>query len=166
MHLYLDVRILRGLVKHLDKICSPDQNHQALNQCVNTFAEDRKNSDKARECLRVELDKVASASDLKVSAIGHAHIDTGWLWPVRETVRKTARTFATQLKIIDEYPQYIFGASQPQHYQFMKDSYPEIYERVKLAVSKGNWECQGGMWVEADCNLISGESMVRAASTW
>ena len=161
-HLYLDVRILRGLVKHLDKkSVRRIRIIQALNQCVNAFAEDRKNSEKARECLRGELDKVASASDLKVSAIGHAHIDTGWLWPVRETVRKTARTFATQLKIIDEYPQYIFGASQPQHYQFMKDSYPEIYERVKLAVSKGNWECQGGMWVEADCNLISGESMVR-----
>ena len=161
-HLYLDVRILRGLVKHLDKkSVRRIRIIQALNQCVNAFAEDRKNSKKARKCLRVELDKVASASDLKVSAIGHAHIDTGWLWPVRETVRKTARTFATQLKIIDEYPQYIFGASQPQHYQFMKDSYPEIYERVKLAVSKGNWECQGGMWVEADCNLISGESMVR-----
>ena len=74
----------------------------------------------------------------------------------KETVRKTARTFATQLKIIEQYPQYIFGASQPQHYQFMKDSYPEIYERVKAAVISGNWECQGGMWVEADCNLISG----------
>ncbi len=161
-HLYLDVRILRGLIKHLDKkSVRRIRIIQALNQCVNAFAEDRKNSEKARECLRGELDKVASASDLRVSAIGHAHIDTGWLWPVRETLRKTARTFATQLKIIDEYPQYIFGASQPQHYQFMKDSYPEIYERVKLAVSKGNWECQGGMWVEADCNLISGESMVR-----
>ena len=74
---------------------------------------------------------------------------------------KLPRTFATQLKIIDEYPQYIFGASQPQHYQFMKDGYPELYARLKSAVAKGNWECQGGMWVEADCNLISGESMVR-----
>ena len=61
-------------------------------------------------------------------------LTAGWLWPVRETVRKTARTFATQLKIIEQYPQYIFGASQLQHYQFMKDSYPEIYERVKSAV--------------------------------
>ena len=161
-HLYLDARILLGLVKHLDeKSVRRPRIINALNQCINKFSEDRDNSLKARKCLEVELEKNASASDLKVSAIGHAHIDTGWLWPVRETVRKTARTFATQLKIIDQYPQYIFGASQPQHYQFMKDSYPEIYERVKAAVSKGNWECQGGMWVEADCNLISGESMVR-----
>ena len=161
-HLYLDVRILLGLVKHLDKkSVRRIRIIKSLNQCINAFAENRRNAQASRDCLKVELEKSASASDLKVSAIGHAHIDTGWLWPVRETVRKTARTFATQLKIIEEYPQYIFGASQPQHYQFMKDSYPEIYERVKTAVIEGNWECQGGMWVEADCNLISGESMVR-----
>ena len=161
-HLYLDTRILLGLVKHLDeKSVRRVRIIKSLNDCINTFAENRNNAHKSRDCLKVELEKSASASDLKVSAIGHAHIDTGWLWPVRETVRKTARTFATQLKIIDEYPQYIFGASQPQHYQFMKDGYPELYARVKSAVAKGNWECQGGMWVEADCNLISGESMVR-----
>ena len=161
-HLYLDARILLGLVKHLDKkSVRRIRIIKSLNQCINIFAENRSNAQASRDCLKVELEKCASASDLKVSAIGHAHIDTGWLWPVRETVRKTARTFATQLKIIEQYPQYIFGASQPQHYQFMKDSYPEIYERVKAAVKSGNWECQGGMWVEADCNLISGESMVR-----
>ena len=161
-HLYLDARILLGLVKHLDKkSVRRIRIIKSLNQCINVFAENRSNAQASRDCLKVELEKCASASDLKVSAIGHAHIDTGWLWPVRETVRKTARTFATQLKIIEQYPQYIFGASQPQHYQFMKDSYPEIYERVKAAVKSGNWECQGGMWVEADCNLISGESMVR-----
>jgi alpha-mannosidase len=80
---------------------------------------------------------------------------------VFETVRKCARTFATQLSIIEKYPDYIFGASQPQHYQFIKDHYPELYERIKNAVKSGNWEVQGGMWVEADCNLISGESMIR-----
>ena len=161
-HLYLDARILLGLVKHLDKkTVRRVRIIKSLNQCINIFAENRNNAQASRDCLKLELGKCASASDLKVSAIGHAHIDTGWLWPVRETVRKTARTFATQLKIIEQYPQYIFGASQPQHYQFMKDSYPEIYERVKAAVISGNWECQGGMWVEADCNLISGESMVR-----
>ena len=112
-----------GLVKHLDKkSVRRARIINALNNYLNAFAENRNNSKLARDCLKVELEKSASASDLKVSAIGHAHIDTGWLWPVRETVRKTARTFATQLKIIDEYPQYIFGASQPQHYQFMKDS--------------------------------------------
>jgi len=161
-HLYLDARILLGFVKRLDEdSVRRSRTILALNDCINAFCDDRKNVNKARECLRKELEKPAAASDLCVSAIGHAHIDTGWLWPVRETVRKSARTFATQLSIIDKYPDYIFGASQPQHYQFMKDQYPELYARIKDAVRSGNWEVQGGMWVEADCNLISGESMVR-----
>ena len=161
-HLYLDVRILLGLVKRLDeKSVRRSRAILALNNCVNAFGDDLQRVKQARECLKTELSKPAAASDLNVAAIGHAHIDTGWLWPVRETVRKCARTYATQLSIIDNYPDYIFGASQPQHYQFIKDNYPELYERIKKAVKSGNWEAQGGMWVEADCNLISGESMVR-----
>lgn len=161
-HLYLDARILFGLIKRLDEgSVRRSRAILALNNCINAFCDDQSNSLKARTCLEEELRKNSSASDLNVSAIGHAHIDTGWLWPVRETVRKCARTFATQLSIINEYPDYIFGASMPQHYQFMKDQYPELYERIKDAVRSGNWELQGGMWIEADCNLISGESMVR-----
>jgi len=161
-HLYLDVRILLGLAKRLDeKTVRRVRIIRSLNNAVNAFGDDQKNTTEARECLEPELRKSASASDLKVSAVGHAHIDTGWLWPVRETVRKCARTFATQLDLIEKYPDYIFGASQPQHYQFMKDNYPEIYSRIKEAVKIGQWELQGGMWVEADCNLISGESMIR-----
>jgi len=161
-HLYLDARILLGLIKRLDEdSVRRSRAVRSLNNCINIFSDNRKNANSARECLKEELSKSASESDLSVSAIGHAHIDTGWLWPVRETVRKSARTFATQLSIIEKYPDYIFGASQPQHYQFMKENYPELYERIKDAVNSGNWEVQGGMWVEADCNLISGESMVR-----
>ncbi len=161
-HLYLDARILLGFIKRLDEgSVRRSRAILALNNCINTFCDDRSNVDEARHSLKEELEKPASASDLSVSAIGHAHIDTGWLWPVRETIRKSARTFATQLSIIEKYPDYIFGASQPQHYQFMKDQYPDLYDRIKGAVKTGNWEVQGGMWVEADCNLISGESMVR-----
>ena len=161
-HLYLDVRILLGLAKRLDeKSVRRVRIIRALNNAVNAFGDDQKKTNESRDCLKKELEKPASASDLKVSAIGHAHIDTGWLWPVRETIRKCARTFSNQLDLIEKYPDYIFGASQPQHYQFVKDNYPEIYSRIKEAVKKGQWELQGGMWVEADCNLISGESMVR-----
>lgn len=161
-HLYLDARILLGMIKHLENdSVRRSRAILALNESINVLSDRRSNAKDARACLKFELKKNASASDLNVSAIGHAHIDTGWLWPVRETVRKCARTFATQLNIINRYPDYIFGASQPQHYQFIKDQYPEIYGRIKEAVQSGNWELQGGMWVEADCNLISGESMVR-----
>ena len=94
------------------------------------FLQKISNAQASRDCLKVELEKCASASDLKVSAIGHAHIDTGWLWPA-EKPYETVRTFATQLKIIDQYPQYIFGASQPQHYQFMKIHIPRSMNESK-----------------------------------
>ena len=96
-----------------------------------------------------------------VYAIGHAHIDTGWLWPVRETVRKCARTFSSQIHNIEKYPGYKFGASQAQLYEFTKKYYPALYAKIKKAIAAGSWEVQGGMWVEADCNLPSGESLVR-----
>jgi alpha-mannosidase len=76
------------------------------------------------------------------------------MWPEKETIRKYARTFASQIYLLEKYPQYVFGASQPQHY-------PGLYEKIKRFVKEGRWEIQGAMWVEADCNLISGESMVR-----
>ena len=161
-HLHLDVRILLGLVEKLeDNSTQRLRIIKTLNDAANAFKDDKKNALESRKILEKELKKRATSSELKVAAVGHAHIDTGWLWPVKETVRKCARTFATQLDLIERYPDYIFGASMPQHYQFMKDYYPDIYKRIKTAVKKGQWELQGGMWVEADCNLISGESMVR-----
>jgi len=96
-----------------------------------------------------------------VYAIGHAHIDTGWLWPVRETIRKCARTFASQIHNIERYPDFKFGASQAQLYEFTKKRYPALYAKIQKAVAEGRWEVQGGMWVEADCNIPSGESLVR-----
>ena len=160
--LYLDARILYGLIETLDeKSIRRARIINTMDKAIIAFKDDTKDAESARKILNPELSKRASSSDLKVAAVGHAHIDTGWLWPVRETIRKCARTFSTQLNLIDKYPDYIFGASMPQHYQFMKDYYPNIFKRIKAAVKKGQWELQGGMWVEADCNLISGESMVR-----
>ena len=160
--LYLDARILYGLIERLDEnSIRRARIINTMDKAIIAFKDDPKNAEASRIILRSELKKRASSSDLKVAAVGHAHIDTGWLWPVRETIRKCARTFSTQLDLIDKYPDYIFGASMPQHYQFMKDYYPNIFKRIKAAVKKGQWELQGGMWVEADCNLISGESMVR-----
>jgi alpha-mannosidase len=116
---------------------------------------------RARAALAPELAKVGGTPSLRISAIGHAHIDLAWLWPLRETVRKGARTFATALAMLDRYPEYVFGASQPQLYQWMKERHPALYDRVKWAVAAGRWEPQGAMWVEADTNLTGGESLVR-----
>ena len=133
----------------------------ALMRAIDAYADDPANATAARAVLKEVLGKPALKSAMTVTAVGHAHIDTGWLWPVRETRRKCARTFASQLFLMDRYPDYCFGASQAQQYQFMKEDYPKLYERIKRRVKEGRWELQGGMWVEADCNLASGESFIR-----
>ncbi len=160
--LALDIDVLNGLLQHL-----PENSVRfvrvlrALNMAINVFADDPQNALQARQVLQEPLQKRANASELTVYAVGHAHIDTAWLWPVSETIKKCARTFATQVQLIKDYPEYIFGASQQQHYWFIKKHYPQLYAEIKRLVKAGRWELQGGMWVEADCNLISGESMVR-----
>jgi len=95
------------------------------------------------------------------SAIGHGHLDLAWLWPIRESIRKGARTFATQIKNIERYPEYVFGASQAQLYQWIMDSYPQLYKKIKTLAKTSNWDVQGATWVEMDSNLISAESMIR-----
>ncbi|MDZ7393479.1 MAG: alpha-mannosidase [candidate division KSB1 bacterium] len=97
----------------------------------------------------------------RVWAFGHAHIDVAWLWRLKEVKRKCARTFATATRLMEEYPGYHFVQSQPQLYAFVKSAYPELYRRIKEKVRAGQWEPTGGMWVEADCNLPSGEALVR-----
>src|SRR3989442_4050800 len=97
----------------------------------------------------------------RITAVGHAHIDTAWEWPIRESNRKVAPSWSTQLALMDEYPDYVFAASQPLQYEWMKELQPDIYRRIKEMVAAGRWEAVGAMWVEADCNLPSGESLVR-----
>ena len=95
------------------------------------------------------------------SAQGHSHLDLAWLWPIRETIRKGGRTFSSQIKNLHYYPEAMFGASQGQLYQWMKEHYPAIYEQVKELQKQGRWEIQGATWVEPDSNLMGGESMLR-----
>ncbi|MGQ9630522.1 MAG: alpha-mannosidase [bacterium] len=97
----------------------------------------------------------------KALCVGHTHIDVAWLWPLARTREKAARSFATALRLMEAYPEYHFLQSQPQLYKFVKEDYPEIYEGIKRRVKEGRWEATGGMWVESDCNVTSGESLVR-----
>lgn len=99
--------------------------------------------------------------EIIASCIGHTHIDVAWWWTVSQTREKTARSFSTVLKLMDEYPDYKFMSSQPQLYVFLKERYPEVYAKIKERVKEGRWIPEGGMWLEADCNLTSGESLVR-----
>ncbi len=104
---------------------------------------------------------MAGYQDVIATCIGHTHIDVAWWWTVAQTREKTGRSFATVLKLMEEYPNYKFMSSQPQLYAFLKERYPELYEKAKERIQEGRWEPEGGMWVEADCNLTSGESLVR-----
>ena len=97
----------------------------------------------------------------RITATGHAHIDTAWCWPLRETIRKCARTFSTALAYMETHPDYHFSCSQPVQYLWMKAHYPTIYQGICAAVKRGQWEPIGSMWVEPDCNVPSGESLVR-----
>jgi alpha-mannosidase len=94
-------------------------------------------------------------------AIGHAHIDTAWLWPMRETVRKCTRTFASAVALMDDHPGFRFCASSAQHYVWIEEQHPDLFERIRERVDRGQWIPVGGMWVEADMNLPAGESLVR-----
>ena len=115
----------------------------------------------ARAVLKEELDKKGGDAPVKVTAIGHSHMDLAWLWPIRETKRKILRTFATVLELMERYPDYHYGASQPQQYEWVKEMCPWMYEDIKKRVKEGRWEVQGGAWVESDANVPSGESLVR-----
>jgi alpha-mannosidase len=118
--------------------------------------------DKAKIYIQKALyENMSGYEEIIASCIGHTHIDVAWWWTVEQTREKVARSFATVLKLMEEYPDYKFMSSQPQLYAFLKKRYPELYKKVKERIQEGRWEVEGGMWVEADCNLSSGESLVR-----
>ena len=96
-----------------------------------------------------------------LDAIGHAHLDTAWLWPLAETHRKAVRTFSSQLRLIERYPEHRFACSQAQQYDWIRREQPGLYDEIRAAAAAGNWVPVGGSWVEPDCNLPSGESLAR-----
>ncbi|MFJ2661792.1 alpha-mannosidase [Arthrobacter koreensis] len=115
----------------------------------------------ARTLLEPALSAPAAASAHLVHAVGHAHIDSAWLWPVRETRRKVARTFANVLALMEKDPEFVFTASSAQQYAWLQEDHPALFARVAARVAEGRFVPAGGMWVEADTNLPSGESLVR-----
>ncbi|MBT3275429.1 MAG: alpha-mannosidase 2c1, partial [Spirochaetales bacterium] len=159
--LALDMKVLFELAGTLEEN-SPRAHKilRGLNDTANSW-NDGKGIAECRKITQKLLAVRANASDTTVWSIGHAHIDLGWLWPIRETRRKGGRTFTTALRLMEEYPEYKFGASQPQLYKWVKEDYPSVYEEVKASVKKGKWELQGAMWVEPDMNITGGEALVR-----
>ncbi|MBR4416277.1 MAG: hypothetical protein IKS67_05865, partial [Victivallales bacterium] len=119
--------------------------------------------DKTIKAGRAILAKVLSCHNGStapmMSCFGHSHIDVAWLWTLEETERKCVRTFSNQLALMDEYPEYKFLQSQAYLYDRVKTLYPDLYERIKKAVKRGQWLVEGSMWVEADTNISGGESL-------
>ena len=161
--LYYDFHVLHSLYKNLEK-----DSPRAAELFYALSKADRKliyfSEKEIRECseiLKDELSKKNGYSPFELYATGHAHLDLAWLWPIRETKRKAVRTFSTAVALCDRYPDYVFAASQPQQYQWVKEAEPMLFQRIKEKVKSGQIEPIGAMWVEPDMNISSGESIVR-----
>jgi len=160
-HLGLDLEVLAGLMRELP--ASEPRGYGILRALERAL--DRLDGGDDAAAARAELAGVlarpAYPSAHTVYAVGHAHIDSAWLWPLRETVRKTSRTFANVTALAGEYPELVFACSQAQQYAWVKDRYPEIFQRIRDAIKAGHWVPVGGQWVEADGNLPGSEALAR-----
>ncbi|WP_431278923.1 alpha-mannosidase [Leifsonia poae] len=114
-----------------------------------------------RAALAEVLASPATTTAHKIFAVGHAHIDSAWLWPVRETIRKCARTFSNVLDLMDQDPEFVFACSSAQQFAWMKQFYPELFERIRIRVAEGRFVPVGGMWVESDTNMPGSEALAR-----
>lgn len=138
--------ILRFLERGLDALDPQDVNGTAQT---------------ARIELAEALHQPAQASAHRLSAVGHAHIDSAWLWPLRETVRKVARTASNVTGLMDRHPDFVFAMSQAQQFAWLKQHHPAVYSRVRDKVAAGRFVPVGGMWVESDTNMPGGEALAR-----
>ncbi|MGV9907065.1 alpha-mannosidase [Streptomyces sp. NPDC003388] len=138
--------ILRAVDRALDLVDLQDVNGTA---------------ERAGAALAGVLAARAVPSAHRISAVGHAHIDSAWLWPLRETVRKVARTTANMTALIEDEPEFVFAMSQAQQWAWVKEHRPEVWARVRKAVAEGRFVPAGGMWVESDTNMPGSEAMAR-----
>lgn len=166
--LYMDVDTLGKLLETLDETSlRAAKIAKALEQftLIVDFEQDKEKRTEsyraAREALKPAMEAVNGSTMPVFYAVGNAHLDLAWLWPMAETHRKTERTFAAQLRLLEEYPEYKFIQSQPASYEMCRKYYPELFERIKEAIRAGQWIADGAMWVEPDTNMTSGESLVR-----
>ena len=160
---YLDLDVISGLIEELD----PESVRyweliKALQRSLNVY--DSTHPDTvcdARKALAEVLSKEANASTLHEYAVGHAHIDSAWLWPKRETRRKVARTVSNALALMDINPRFIHAMSSAQQYAWLEEDHPDLFRRMLERVKTGNFVPVGGMWVECDSVMPTGESLVR-----
>lgn len=162
--LWHDVRILSGLLAELPRQSTRRARVlRALESMCDTIDPHQValTAQAGRDELAGVLSDPASASAHVAYAVGHAHIDSAWLWPVRETVRKCARTFSSQVALMDEDPDLCFAASSAQQYLWIEQHYPELFERIRQKVAEGRFVPVGSMWVESDTNMPGSEALAR-----
>ena len=159
----LDMRLLAGIMNsYAIADFRGKRMLQILNDALDIFNYDNNKASEVRRMLKEKAFFSPAGSSVPTAwATGHGHLDIGWLWPVPIATGKAARTFSSQIALLEKYPEYIVGASQAYLYRIIKENYPELYAKIKKAVAGGRWEVQGGMYVEADCNITSGESLIR-----
>ncbi len=156
------------------RLASADRDYiaiiQTINESVNLVdfrqensAEYRESIQKADGYMEQEFYKKRCSTENRptICCVGHTHIDCAWMWTLKVTQDKAVRSFSTVLELMRRYPEYKFMSSQPLLYKFVKKNAPQVYEEIKRRVKEGRWETEGAMFVEADCNLSSGESLVR-----
>jgi alpha-mannosidase len=162
-------RVALGIADHLDGN-DPSRAHlyTALDQAFRTLDTRDPLGDRFYASVPAAYDVLVGAIaragpplDVQIFAAGHAHIDIAWLWTVDQARRKCERTFHTVLRLMEQFPEFCFSQSQPQLYDYVRQDHPSLFEKIKQRVGEGRWEPLGGMWVEADCNITGGESLVR-----
>lgn len=169
--LVIDLHAVRTLVEALSDrsfrrgrlLAMLDQVYAALWEEPAEIAEEvwRAGVGRAGALLRTELEKRNGDEAPLAGLIGHSHMDTAWLWTVDEAKRKCARTYSNALRLMEQYPEYLFVQSSAIHAEFMRERYPDIFEGIKRRVAEGRWEPNGGAWVEPDVNLAGGEALIR-----
>ncbi len=171
MEYLFDLRTLLSLagalpeesIRRADVLYTLEKAHRAL-----LYDPDRASPEEFRAGLRntlpllkEQLQKRNGDTAAYVGLIGHSHMDTAWLWPLHETVKKCARTYANQMNLMEEYGEYTFVQSSACHSNWIRVHYPELFSRIQAKVKEGRYEPNGGVWVECDCNLTGGEYLVR-----
>lgn len=167
--LYFKAKAILDTIKRLD---ANDPSHSELMAAINRAfqvidwsipgsEEFYESTYRALDKLDQNMKELTKNTSVTVHTVGHSHIDLAWLWRTKHTKEKAKRTFSTVLRLMELYPDYIYLQSQPQLYEWVKQEDPELFEEIKQKVKDGQWEVEGSMWVEADCNIPSGESFVR-----
>ncbi|KAL3883418.1 hypothetical protein ACJMK2_029685 [Sinanodonta woodiana] len=162
-NLVREVELLHDMARHLPE--GSERGYQALytvNQMINAINfEDRSTFEKAHKIAQEFLSQKNGDSQHVIHAMGHCHIDTAWLWPYAETIRKCARSWSNSIRLMEKYKDFTFTCSQAQQYEWVKQHYPGLFEEIKTFVKRGQFIPVGASWVEMDGNIPSGEAFVR-----